>query len=93
MNIEDSLQRQIPHRLDALAMFTLMYRLRMEWEEAKPMQVFVAGRLEFDGNTNALTNPVFEAGLLHCRALLEFLGLKFLDSGIVGVPAWKLHVL
>ena len=81
MNIEDSLQRQIPHRLDALAMFTLMYRLRMEWEEAKPMQVFVAGRLEFDGNTNALTNPVFEAGLLHCRALLEFLGLKVDRSG------------
>jgi len=28
-----------------------------------------------DGNLNAFTNPAIEAGLVHCRALLEFLGL------------------
>ena len=40
------------------------------------MQIFVAGQLKFEGNTNFFMNPVFEAGMLHARALLEFLGLK-----------------
>jgi hypothetical protein len=28
-----------------------------------------------EGNLNAFTNPAIEAGLIHCRALLEFVGL------------------
>jgi hypothetical protein len=31
--------------------------------------------LVVEGNLNAFTNPAIEAGLMHCRALLEFLGL------------------
>ena len=34
------------------------------------------GKLSIEGNSNAYTNPVIEAGLMHCRALLEFLGLR-----------------
>ena len=76
MDIDDHLSRLIPHRLDALAIAVLMLKFRMKWEEPKPMQIFVEGQLQFEGLTNLFTNPIFETGVLHIRALLEFLGLK-----------------
>jgi hypothetical protein len=39
------------------------------------MTIFVYGKLEIECNFDAFANPAIEAGLLHCRALLEFLGL------------------
>jgi hypothetical protein len=76
MDIEDFLNRLLPHRLNALAIAELMIEFRLKWEEPKPMQVFVEGRLQFEGLTNLFTNPILEAGTLHTRALLEFIGLK-----------------
>ena len=40
------------------------------------MTVLVDGVAVLNGNTNALFNPMIEAGFLHARCLLEFLGLK-----------------
>jgi hypothetical protein len=40
------------------------------------MQVYFDGQLSIEGTSAALFNPVIEAGLVHCRALLEFVGLK-----------------
>jgi hypothetical protein len=39
------------------------------------MTMHVDGKQVIEGNLNAFTNPAIEAGLIHCRALLEFLGL------------------
>jgi hypothetical protein len=39
------------------------------------MEIFVEGKLQIEGNLNAFTNPAIEAGVVHCRVLLEFLGL------------------
>ena len=39
------------------------------------MTLYVDGKQIMEGNLNAFTNPAIEAGLVHCRALLEFLGL------------------
>jgi hypothetical protein len=85
VNDEDYLERLLPHRLDALAILVLMLELRLKWEEPKPMQVFVEGKLQFEGQTNLLTNPIVEAGILHVRALLEFLGLKSASGALVSV--------
>ena len=40
------------------------------------MKIYFDEKLRITGNSNAFTNPVLEAGLIHCRALLDFLGLK-----------------
>ncbi len=72
---DDVLNLVIPHRLDAIATLNLLTRLRMKWGAPKAMEVYFAGQLQITGNSSAITNPVVEAGLIHCRALLEFVGL------------------
>jgi len=46
-----------------------------------PHQRQIGGR----GNLNAFTNPHIEAGLVHCRALLEFLGLCMINARLGNV--------
>lgn len=75
------LHRLIPYRLHAIAAFTLVLRLRSAWDSARPMQLLIDGKLVIEGNSNAFTNPVIESGLVHCRALLEFLGLSMSMGG------------
>lgn len=36
-----------------------------------------------EGNSNAFTNPIIESGIIHCRALLEFLGLGMSKAGLL----------
>ena len=81
MTPHEVLHRLIPYRLNAVATFTLALRLRANWEEAPPMQMFVDGKLTVEGNLNAFSNPAIEVGVIHCRALLEFLGLCRTKSG------------
>lgn len=83
MDIEDYLTRLLPHRLDALAIAVLMLKFRLKWEEPKSMQIFVDGRLQFEGSTTLFTNPTVEIGVLHARALLEFIGLKANKDGLL----------
>ena len=73
---DDLLHRIIPYRMSAVQTFNLALRLRLSWDTAKPMKIYFLDRLVIEGNSNAFTNPVIEAGLIHSRALLEFLGLK-----------------
>jgi hypothetical protein len=40
------------------------------------MEIYASGKVIAEGNLNAFINPAIEAGLVHCRALLEFLGLS-----------------
>jgi hypothetical protein len=64
-------------------MLGLVLRLRATWDAPQTMKVYFADRLRFTGSSSAFTNPVIEAEVIHCRALLEFLGLKVdtQDSG------------
>jgi hypothetical protein len=73
---DDVLSVLIPQRLDAVATLNLVLRLRSSWGAPKPMKIYFDDQLQITGNSNAFTNPVVEAGLVHCRALLEFLGLR-----------------
>jgi hypothetical protein len=85
MDAEGHLQRLIPYRLDCLAILSLMLGLRRKWTEPKPMQILVDGRLQFEGLTCMFTNPIVESGILHIRALLEFLGLKVVNSTLATI--------
>lgn len=73
---DDIINRVIPYRLQAVDVANLAVRLRISWDVPKSMEIYFDKKLRITGNSNAFTNPVLEAGLIHCRALLEFLGLK-----------------
>ena len=86
MNHQDALDRFIPNSLCAIETLNLALRLRGRWETAQPMRLFVNGKLTIEGNSNAFTNPAIEAGVIHCRAMLEFIGLAMNKTGaLVGL--------
>jgi len=73
---DDIINHIIPHRLQAVDAANLAVRLRSSWDAPKSMKIYFDEKLRITGNSNAYTNPVLESGLIHCRALLDFLGLK-----------------
>jgi hypothetical protein len=77
------LNKLIPYRLDAVAALRDALRLVGSWDEPKTMEISFGGRPTIQGSSTAYTNPVIEAGLMHCRALLEFLGLRLRANKIV----------
>lgn len=47
------------------------------------MKLFINEKLTVEGNFDAFTNPVIEAGVIHCRSMLEFLGLAMNKTGAI----------
>jgi hypothetical protein len=74
------IQKIILYRMDCVNTLHYALRLRSEWTDPPPMVIFVDGELVLEGNLNAFSNPAIEAGLIHFRALLEFLGLAEKDG-------------
>jgi hypothetical protein len=72
---EQKIHRLLTHRMRSVDTLNWALDLRSNWLEAPSIAVYVEGALKIEGNLNAITNPVLEVGLVHCRALLEFLGL------------------
>lgn len=66
----------IPYRMKAIDTFRIALRYVLVWHEPKPMEMYFDGRLCVRGLSTAWTNPVVESGIMHCRACLEFLGLR-----------------
>jgi len=81
MNLDKQLREIIPHRMYAVSMLNYATQLSMRYEKVPSIEVFVDSKLLIKGNLFAITNPAVEAGLVHCRALLEFLGLTANKSG------------
>ena len=82
MNLDRLLNEIMPYRMQAVATLNLATCLRMKWaDHPQPLEIHVNGKLQVEGNLHAFTNPAIEAGLVHCRALLEFLGLTANKSG------------
>jgi hypothetical protein len=69
--------------MNAVAVLNRALELRSQWAAAPPMTIHADGKLVVEGNLNAFTNPAIEAGAIHCRALLEFLGLGEKDGHLV----------
>lgn len=65
----------IEYRLTAVAIGHLALRYSMAWNEPPALQVFFDGRQVVEGKATGFTNAAIEAAIVHCRALLEFLGL------------------
>lgn len=53
--------------------------------EPKKMMVYVNDKPCFKGLETAFTNPAIEAGVINCRAMLEFLGLRLKKGDPTGL--------
>jgi hypothetical protein len=74
MNRDRLLNELLPYRMQAIETLNLALNLGMQLGEA-PMMLYAGDRLVVEGTLHGFTNPCIEAGLMHCRALLELLGL------------------
>lgn len=72
---DQKMMRLLDHRMQSVATLRWAFDLRSSWTEAPSIAVYIDGKLTVEGNLDAITNPMLEVGLVHCRALLEFLGL------------------
>ena len=84
MNEHHLLHELLPYRMQSVDTLNLAIRMRFRWPETPPLSIHVNGNLVIEGNLNAFTNPATEAGLVHCRALLEFLGFRMTNDGKLG---------
>jgi len=57
----------------------------MSWDIAPSMEVYFNGKLVIDGRATGFTNPAIESAIIHCRAILEFLGLKASKTSSTGI--------
>src|SRR5882672_8041345 len=85
MNLDRLLNEIIPYRMQAVDTLILATRLATRWPHPPPLEIHVDGKLQIEGNLHAFTNPAIEVGLVHCRALLEFLGLTANSGRIVNI--------
>jgi hypothetical protein len=74
MNRDRLLNELLPYRMQAVETLNLALNLNTRWGAA-PMTLYAGDKLVVEGTLHGFTNPCIEAGMMHCRALLEFLGL------------------
>lgn len=76
MNPVQVIDEIILYRLGEVNALTHALNLCKVFYNPKTIEIYFDNKLTIVGNSTAYTNPVIESGLIHCRALLEFLGLR-----------------
>ena len=77
VNPQQHIEKIIPYRMRAVATLTMALACKIEWGgHPKPMKIFFDDQLAIEGNSNLFINAALEAGLIHARALLDFMGLR-----------------
>lgn len=79
----------LPYRMMSVSTMHRAIYWHAVWPHPTPMQIYADGKVIADGNLNAFINPAIEAGLVHCRALLEFLGLAMRSGRLANVRRRK----
>lgn len=72
----DYIDQIIPHRLGMIEIMLFALTEMRQTIEPQKMMVYVGDKPCFKGLETAFTNPAIEAGVINCRATLEFLGLR-----------------
>jgi hypothetical protein len=72
---EQKIHRRLAHRMQSVDGLNWALNMRSRWGDAPPIAVYIDGKLQIEGNLNAITKPMLDVGFVHCRALLEFMGL------------------
>ena len=65
----------LEYRLRAIAVGHLALRYSSTWDVVPEMQIYFMGLQVIEGKATGFTNGAIEAAVIHCRSLLEFLGL------------------
>src|SRR3989338_433666 len=73
---QDYIDQIIPHRLGMIEIMLFALTEMRQTIVPKKMMVYVDDKPCFKGLETAFTNPAIEAGIINCRAMLEFLGLR-----------------
>jgi len=73
---QEYIEQIIPHRLGMIEIMLFALTEMRQTIEPKPILVYLDGKPCFKGLETAFTNPAIEAGIINCRAMLEFLGLR-----------------
>ena len=66
----------MPYRMQSASNLNLALKYVIQWDTAKPMEIYFDGKLCVEGLSTGFTNSAIEAGIVHCRSILEFLGIK-----------------
>ncbi|MDO8426462.1 MAG: hypothetical protein Q7T24_02970, partial [Deltaproteobacteria bacterium] len=66
----------LPYRMQSASILNLALMYVREWDKPKSLEIKFDGKTCIEGLSTAFTNAAIESGIMHCRALLEFLGLK-----------------
>ena len=66
----------LAYRMEAISIGHLALRHYMSWDETPTMEVFFNGKQVIEGKATGFTNAAIESAIIHCRAILEFLGLQ-----------------
>jgi hypothetical protein len=77
---QDYIERIIPHRLSMIEIMLFALTEMRQTSKPKKMMVYVDDKPCFKGLETAFTNPAIEAGIINCRAMLEFLGLRLKNN-------------
>jgi hypothetical protein len=75
ISLDDVLEQWIPYRLQTIKTFQFAWNWVGDGDGQRELHVVMDGCAVIQGNVAALANPMLEIGLIHARALLEFLGL------------------
>jgi hypothetical protein len=65
----------LEYRLRSVAIGHRALSLALTWEDVPSIDIYFDGKLGITGKATAFTNAAIEVAIIHCRALLEFLGL------------------
>ena len=66
----------LAYRMEAIAIGHMALQHHMSWDKAPSMVVYFGGKQVIEGQATGFTNAAIEAAIIHCRAVLEFLGLQ-----------------
>ncbi len=66
----------MPYRMQSASILNLALRYVIQLDAPKPMEVYFDDKLYIEGLSTGFTNSAIEAGIVHCRSILEFLGIK-----------------
>jgi len=76
MTTDESIHKLLQYRMESVATGHLALRYTFEWQSVPSLKIYFDDLQVIEGNALGFTNPAIEAAIVHCRALLEFLGLK-----------------
>ncbi len=73
---EKLIKKTLPYRMQSASIFNLALYYVTSWDAPKSMEISFDGMLCIERLSTGFTNSAIEVGILHCRSILEFLGIK-----------------